>query len=225
MLKHRLGVPSRHLRPSSISSKLGRECHDRGGASCSRLILIFTSAVFLGAMTPCIAHAQSGGLTLPDDSGTAAAANAVAIVPVKDGIDLQADQVKAAIRLASASVPAGGKVAITTHFAVAPGWHIYGAPLPAGEDLTPTSLSFAKDLAAHQSVTMPPPTPLRFEALGETLPVYQGDFTSSAELQLKPDLKPGPQTISGTLRFQECNDSLCKMPRTVEFTLPLQISG
>jgi Disulphide bond corrector protein DsbC len=224
MLKHRLGDPSPHSR--SLSN-IRREHVDRGAAPsrCWRVILIFSSALFLGAIPPCIAHAQSDGPALPDDSGTAAAANAVAIVPVKDGVDLQADQLKAAIRLASTTVPVGGKVAITAHFAIAPGWHIYGAPLPAGEDLTPTSLSFGEDLAAHQSVTMPPPTQLRFEALGETLPVYQGDFTSSAELQLKPDLKPGPQTVSGTLRFQECNDSLCKMPRTVEFTLPLQISG
>jgi hypothetical protein len=188
--------------------------------------MLLMAALMLSMTLPSSIRAQAGSLALPDDSGAAPAANnAVAIVPVKDGVDLRADDLKAAIRLASPSAPAGGKVALTAHFAVAPGWHIYGAPLPPGEDLTPTTLSFGEDVAAHQSVTMPPPVPLHFEALGETLPVYQGDFTSSAELQLKPDLEPGPQTISGTLRFQECNNSLCKMPRTVEFTLPLQISG
>jgi DsbC/DsbD-like thiol-disulfide interchange protein len=224
MLKHRLGAPSHHPCSPSVILNAGA---NRGPASAprSRAILILASALLLAAIPPGRAHAQSAGLALPDDSATAPAASAVAVVPVQNGVEVHADQVKAAIRLASVSVPAGGKVAITAHFAIAPGWHIYGAPLPAGEDLTPTSLSFGKELAAHQSVTMPPPAPLHFEALGETLPVYQGDFTSSAELQLKPDLKPGPQTLSGTLRFQECNDSLCKMPRTVEFTLPLQISG
>ena len=188
--------------------------------SLTLILLIFVFGL------PSSLRAQADSVALPDDSATAPpASNTVAIVPVKDGVDLRADDLKAAIRIASPSAPVGGKVAITAHFAVAPGWHVYGAPLPPGEDLTPTSLSFGGDVTAHQSVTMPPPTPLHFDALGETLPVYQGDFTSSAELQLKRDLKPGPQTISGTLRFQECNNSLCKMPRTVEFTLPLQISS
>jgi DsbC/DsbD-like thiol-disulfide interchange protein len=192
----------------------------------SRALMILASAVILCGM-PWPVLAQSGGITLPNDSAAAAppAANSVAIAPVKNGIDVHADEVKAAIRLDKAVAPAGGTVEVTAQFAVAPGWHLYGAPLPPGEDLTPTSLSFGQELTASQSLTMPPPAQMRFEALGETLPVYTGDFTSAARLQLKPDLKPGPQTLSGELRFQECNDALCKMPRTVQFAIPLQISG
>jgi hypothetical protein len=223
----------KHQRESAaikIQSSEFPRCNRRnasvGASPFWRAVMLLGAALILGMTLPSSLRAQSGGLALPDDSGGApAAANAVAIVPVKDGVDLHADDLKAAIRLASPSAAAGGKVALTAQFAVAPGWHVYGAPLPPGEDLTPTSLSFGSELAAQQSVTMPPPTPMHFEALGETLPVYQGDFTSSAELQLKPDLKPGPQNITGRLRFQECNNSLCKMPRTVDFTLPLQISG
>jgi DsbC/DsbD-like thiol-disulfide interchange protein len=223
MLKHQrgaspIGLPS--FQPAS------RDDTARPHSGWRAIMLLAPAIIMTATMLPCLVRAQSDSLALPDDSTAAPPpSNAVEIVAAKDGIDLRADEVRAAIRLSSPSAPPGGTVALTAHFAVAPGWHIYGAPLPPGEDLTPTSLSFGPDLAARQSVKMPPPTPLHFAALGETLPVYQGDFTSSAELQLKPDLKPGPQTITGTLRFQECNDSLCKMPRTVNFTLPLQISG
>jgi DsbC/DsbD-like thiol-disulfide interchange protein len=192
----------------------------------SRALIIVASAMIMCGM-PCAVLAQSADITLPGDSTatTPPAANPVAIAQVKNGIEVHADEVKAAIRLGKAVVPAGGTVAVTAHFAVAPGWHIYGAPLPPGEDLTPTTLSFGQELTSNQSLTMPPPAQMRFEALGETLPVYTGDFTLAGRLQLKPNLKPGPQTLGGELRFQECNDALCKMPRTIQFTIPLQISG
>jgi hypothetical protein len=223
MLKHQCGASSIGLSSFQSASRDDTAARPHSGW---RALMLLAPAIVLMLAQPRWLRAQSEGLALPDDSAAAPPpSNAVAIVAVKDGIDLRADEVKAAIRLSSPSASAGGTVALTAHFAVAPGWHIYGAPLPAGEDLTPTSLSFGPELAARQSVKMPLPTPLHFAALGETLPVYQGDFTSSVELQLKPGLKPGPQTITGTLRFQECNDSLCKMPRTVNFTLPLQISG
>ncbi|MGA2409137.1 MAG: protein-disulfide reductase DsbD domain-containing protein [Candidatus Binataceae bacterium] len=170
--------------------------------------------------------AQSGTIMLPADSDSPApASGAIQIRPANDGVDIKADDVTAAIRLAQGTVPAGGKVAIAVHFSVASGWHVYGSPLPSGEDLTPTAISFDDQLAANQSIVMPKPIPLRFEALGETLPVYQGDFSAAGQLELKPDLKPGPQLLSGTLQFQECNDSMCKMPRTVQFNLPLRIAS
>lgn len=175
-------------------------------------------------MLPVSLRAQSDSMTLPDDAGAPPAADAVQTIPAKDGIDLKADDVQAAIRVANpAQLRPGGKVDVTVHFAVGPGWHIYGAPLPAGEDITSTKMSFDQAVAAKQSISMPPATPMRFDALGETLPVYQGNFAASAQLQLAPAVKPGPQTLPGTLSFQECNNLLCKMPRQVPFSLPINV--
>jgi DsbC/DsbD-like thiol-disulfide interchange protein len=184
------------------------------------LALVF---VLIAALTTSLG-AQSDTISLPDDSG-APAADAIRTVPAKDGIDLKVGDVQAVFRVAnSGQLRPGGKVDIMVHFAVAPGWHIYGAPLPAGEDLTPTSLSFDHTVAARESVSMPPPAEMRFAALGETLPVYQGNFSASAELQLTPAIKTGPQTLPGTLSFQECNNLLCKMPRQVPFSLPINVT-
>jgi DsbC/DsbD-like thiol-disulfide interchange protein len=188
--------------------------------------IVIVAAAFCAIAWCASGFAQSGDMVLPADSDTPPpSSGAIQIKPAIGGIEVKADDLTAAISLAHATATPGGKVTIKVHFSVAPGWHIYGAPLPPGEDLTPTSIEFSDQLAAHQSIVMPKPLPLRFEALGETLPVYQGDFSASGELQLKPDLKPGPQALGGTLRFQECNDSMCKMPRTVHFNLPLQITG
>jgi DsbC/DsbD-like thiol-disulfide interchange protein len=182
-------------------------------------------AVLILSMTlPASLRAQSDTMSLPDDSGSAPA-DAVQTISAKNGIDLKAGDVQAAIRIANPEqLRPGGKVGVTVHFAVAPGWHIYGAPLPAGEDITSTSLSFDPAVAAKQSISMPPATPMRFDALGETLPVYQGNFAASAQLQLAPAIKRGPLALPGTLSFQECNNLLCKMPRQVPFSLPITIT-
>lgn len=199
--------------------------HRRNRHGLFHFSAIVAAAICAIAM-PAEGFAQTGDMVLPADSATPPpSSGAVQIRPANGGVDVKADDVTAAIRLAHATVPPGGKLAIAVHFTVAPGWHIYGAPLPPGEDLTPTSIGFDDQLAARQSIVMPKPIPLRFEALGETLPVYEGDFSAAGQLQLKPDLKPGPQTLTGTLHFQECNDSMCKMPRAVQFNLPLQIAG
>jgi DsbC/DsbD-like thiol-disulfide interchange protein len=188
-------------------------------------VTLLAPALILTATLPALLHAQSDTMTLPDDSAAPPNGDSVQAIPAKNGIDLKAGDVQTAIRIANpAHLHPGGKVDVSFHFAVAPGWHIYGAPLPAGEDITSTTMSFDQSLAAHQSVSMPPPTPMRFDALGETLPVYQGNFAASAQLQLAPGIKPGPQTLPGTLSFQECNNALCKMPRQVPFSLPINVT-
>ena len=106
---------------------------------------------------------------------------------------------------------------------IAPGWHIYGTPLPEGEGLTPTSIKFDSDLLAQQTLDLPKPTPLRFEALNQTYPVYTGSFKALGTIVLNQKIKPGDYSISGTLNFQQCNDAMCKMPQAVHFELPIKI--
>jgi Disulphide bond corrector protein DsbC len=188
-----------------------------------RIATLVASALFFGLL-PAVLHAQSDS-GAPSEDATTQAGNAVDTQPMKDGIDLRADDVQAAIRIANpAKLRPGSKVDVTAHFNVASGWHIYGAPLPAGEDMTSTTMSFDQSVAAHQSLKMPPPTPLRFDVLGETLPVYQGEFAASAQLQLASDIKPGPQVVPGTLSFQECNNMMCKPPRQIPFSLPINVT-
>src|SRR5271154_3656912 len=175
--------------------------HQRRHHGLFRLIPMVAVAVCAFNL-PSGAIAQSGAIVLPSDSDAPPpASGAVQVRPAIKGVDVDAGDLKAAIRLAQATAHPGAKVSFDVHFSVAPGWHIYGAPLPPGEDLTSTAIAFDDRIAAHQSIAMPPPAPLRFAALNETLPVYQGDFAAAGQLQLKPDLKPGPQMLNGTLSF------------------------
>jgi DsbC/DsbD-like thiol-disulfide interchange protein len=136
---------------------------------------------------------------------------------------VQGGNVKARIALSADRSSGGRQIGVVVDFNVAPGWHIYGEPLPAGEGLTPTSIKFEGDLVARQKLDLPKPTPLRFEALNETYPVYEGSFKAAGNIVLAQKLKPGDYSIAGTLNFQECNDAICKMPQSVRFALPIKI--
>ncbi len=134
---------------------------------------------------------------------------------------INSGEVKARIVLSQARAFSGQRVGVIVNFEIAPGWHVYGTPLP--EEYTPTILTFDRDLLSQQKLDFPKPTPVKFDLLGETLPVYQGRFKAAGDILLRQKLVPGEHQLGGTLSFQECNDNLCKMPQQVHFEIPLRI--
>lgn len=140
----------------------------------------------------------------------------------QNGVVISAEDVRAKIVLSNNRSFPGQELGVTADFDVTNGWHIYGRPLPEG--YVPTSIEFDKNLVASQKMDFPKPTPVKFAALNETLSVYQGKFKATGEVLLKR-LDPGEYKLGGTLRFQECNDEMCKMPQTVNFEIPLTIEA
>jgi DsbC/DsbD-like thiol-disulfide interchange protein len=117
----------------------------------------------------------------------------------------------------------GQRVSVTVEFVVAPGWHVYGKPLP--EEYTPTTVTFDNELVSRQNLDFPTPATVKFEVLGESLRVYQDSFKAVGYILLRQKLLPGEQRLRGTVSFQECNDRLCKMPEQVRFDIPLRIGS
>ena len=134
---------------------------------------------------------------------------------------LQIEDVSAKIIVSDTRSYSGHQLGVTVDFGVAPGWHIYGEPLPP--EYTPTKIKFDADLIQRQSLQFPAPTPLRFAALDQTFPVYHGSFKVVGNVVLKQKLMPGNHKLAGVIEFQECNDALCKPPQSVRFELPLTI--
>ncbi len=135
---------------------------------------------------------------------------------------VKGDDVTAKVALSGAKTKPGGQVGVTVSFDVAPGWHIYGEPLPT--EFTTTKVKFDDQLLQNQAVTMPKPTPLKFESLGETYPVYTGKFDATGKVALKPSVAPGDYKLSGMIEFQECNDNMCKMPQSLHFEVPVTVA-
>jgi DsbC/DsbD-like thiol-disulfide interchange protein len=146
-----------------------------------------------------------------------------AAAPERAGVaTAQGEDVQAMIAVSPAEAAPGKRLGVTVDIRIAPGWHIYGQPLP--ENYVPTTLSFDKTLLANQSIDLPKATPVNFKGLGETLPVYQGEVKAKGTIVLKDGLKPGKYRIGGEFKFQECNDLICKMPQALKFEVPVTVA-
>ncbi len=139
----------------------------------------------------------------------------------ESSVKVTAGDLAAVITLSADHAAPGQDLGVIANFTLGPGWHVYGEPLPEG--YIATRVKFADDLVASQSMTFPKATPVEFAAIGEKLPAYKDRFRATGKVRLKPAIKPGPAALKGTLQFQECNDQICKLPKTVEFELPLTI--
>jgi len=134
---------------------------------------------------------------------------------------IAADDLRATVTLSSNRAVPGEQLGVAADLVIPSGWHIYGRPLP--DNYVATSISFDRDLVAAESFDFPKATPVEFKSLGETLPVYSGSIRAPGTVQLKMGLKPGEYRIKGTLHFQQCNDSICKLPQKVAFEIPVTI--
>lgn len=121
----------------------------------------------------------------------------------------------------SAKAFAGQEVAFFARFALEPGWHIYGAPLPEGYGTT--AVIFEGPNVVDQRLELPVAQMLNLSTLGERLPVYNGSFQGVGMLVLKHPLPEGRLVLSGHLSFQQCSDTLCEPPQVLPFELALTL--
>ncbi|HVB82753.1 MAG TPA: protein-disulfide reductase DsbD domain-containing protein [Candidatus Binataceae bacterium] len=131
----------------------------------------------------------------------------------------------------------GQELATALRIRLKPGWHIYGKPLP--DNYRPTELVFESPIVDEQSIELPAAKPMLLKALGETLPVYEGEVRATGRLGIKwsppmpakfmepfgKTIAPGPYKIAGTLRFQACSETVCEPPQAIRFELPLELEA
>jgi hypothetical protein len=155
-----------------------------------------------------------------------------------NSVRLETGPLNATISLSTDRCFFGQEVAVSLTVRIKPGWHIYGSPLP--EIYQPAELTFESPAVGSQSLTLPPARPLLLPALGETLPVYEGEVRAAGTIGVKwsppaeaksfgsffgPAMPPGLYRLKGTLRFQACSDEVCEPPAALDFELPLTIDA
>src|SRR5579863_5473692 len=158
-------------------------------------------------------HRVTGSAVALREFGTVASDAAV--------VTLESGALSVRIGLAAARAFAGQEISFFAHFALQPGWHVYGAPVPAG--YTTTSITFDSPGIVRQDLELPAPELLNLPALGETLPVYSGSFRATGKLLLKFPLPEGRLVLPGRLACQQCSDTVCEPPETLPFELALTL--
>lgn len=136
-------------------------------------------------------------------------------------VTLRSGALTVQVGLSAGKAFAGQEISFFAKFALQPGWHVYGSPLPPA--YTATSVTFEDPKIIRQSFELPPAVPARIAALGETVPVYSGSFRGLGSLLLKFPLEEGKTVLSGQVHFQQCSDTVCEAPETLPFELPLTL--
>lgn len=106
------------------------------------------------------------------------------------------------------------------------GWHINGHALES-ELLIPTTVSFDPSASLTvRAIRYPEAIRRRFAFADGMLDVYEGEVRILADVAIGADARIGDtMTLTGTVRFQACNDTLCLMPAEISFGVPIALAA
>lgn len=97
-------------------------------------------------------------------------------------------------------------------------WHINANP--AGEGLVPTEVKWDGDITG---ITYPPGQQTKVEWADAPVPLYEGRVVIFADGRLSAGATRGPFKLTGTLRYQACDDKTCLAPKTVPLTVETEV--
>ncbi|MFK7917394.1 MAG: protein-disulfide reductase DsbD domain-containing protein [Ilumatobacter sp.] len=119
---------------------------------------------------------------------------------------------------------------LTVDLRVPPGQHLYGPPVSDGLVITSVTVD-DNDHVIAQPAYFPPTHEMTLEGTGETLHVYEGDVRIQVPLlyggrRVTPNAD-GTHTIdiTGTIRWQSCDDHTCHIPRSETFSLTVGVEA
>ncbi len=116
----------------------------------------------------------------------------------------------------------GQRIALTLDIEMKAKMHVYA---PGIEGYIPIEWSIASSPAviAHET-DFPKSKTMRLEAIGETVPVFDGSFRLVRDVTIGK-AAPGPLVIEGTLKYQACDDRLCYVPQSVPLQWTVQVEA
>jgi DsbC/DsbD-like thiol-disulfide interchange protein len=97
-----------------------------------------------------------------------------------------------------------------------PKMHVYAPDQPKDQDYIPIELTVAPGSGYRlQKPSFPPSEKLFFAPLKETQHVYSKPFRITQPIVLTRAIGAESLTITGTVRYQACDDAICYVPQTV----------
>lgn len=102
------------------------------------------------------------------------------------------------------------------------GYHV-NSNTPADEYLIPLRLTWNAAPLQVAEVVFPKPQLEKHAFSTKPLSVFSGDFDIVTKFRAPANAPLGMATLTGKLRYQACNDTMCLPPKTVEVELPVDI--
>ncbi len=126
-------------------------------------------------------------------------------------------------------LPVGILRDLVVTFRVPEGQHLYGEPVPEGTVATSVTLDEIDGLIAREP-KLPPTETHTLAGTGEMLHIFEGDvvvrvpITHNGSTRVRSEEGAQSLQVSGTIRWQACDDDVCHLPKSERFelTIPLQ---
>ena len=121
----------------------------------------------------------------------------------------------------AAGAHAGSRYRMAVQARLDAGFHV-NSNEPLDDGLIPTELSLdPPDGIRLESIAWP--ESFLFDVGGEPLAVFGEEFVIGAGLALDPDLALGEYVVTGSLRYQACDDTICYFPTTADLEFHLAV--
>ncbi len=117
----------------------------------------------------------------------------------------------------------GGKGDLTLQLKVAPGFHIQANPatLP-GLIATKVDLATMPPYQAGKPL-FPKPKPYKVKGLSVSIDTFEGELSIRVPLTVLAGAAAGKTSLSGKIRYQACDASLCFPPQFENFVVPVEV--
>ncbi len=117
---------------------------------------------------------------------------------------------------------AGASVDSALPIELRPGYHV-NSNTPSDEYLIPLRLSWNPGALESTGFSFPKPRMEKYAFSEKPLSVYTGDFEIVSHFKASAKAPPGPSTLTGKLRYQACNSTMCLPPKTLDVSLEVEI--
>jgi hypothetical protein len=102
------------------------------------------------------------------------------------------------------------------------GYHV-NSNTPSDDYLIPLRLTWNAGPIEATGFTFPKARMEKYSFSEKPLSVYTGDFEIVTHFKAAADAAPGPAVLTGKLRYQACNNTMCLPPKTLDVSVPVEI--
>jgi hypothetical protein len=108
------------------------------------------------------------------------------------------------------------------HAKISPGYHA-NSNKPNEDYLIPMKLTWKADPMEVVDVAFPKAQQEKYQFSEKPVSVFSGDFEITTTFKVPASATPGLTIVSGKLRYQACNDTMCLPPKTIDVPLTVEI--
>ncbi len=116
----------------------------------------------------------------------------------------------------------GEAVKATVHAHLKPEYHC-NSNTPSDEYFIPLKLTWNAAPLQVAKIVYPKAQLEKYEFSEKPISVFSGDFDIATEFNVPANAPNGPALVSGKLRYQACNNSMCFPPKTLDVQLSVDV--